>query len=217
MSKFAKLRHMKFRQKISHLCRIGWYRIKHRGQSLRAKWTLWRWGVNVGKRFVFIGRLRCWNQGTLVIGNNVRINSGGDRNEVGGDRRTRFRVGLHGSLIIEDNVGISGSTIIAHDSIILHAGTLIGGGCDIYDTDFHEIQPEDRMFCRGPIHTAPVEIGPNAWIGAFTIVLKGVRIGEGSIVAAGSLVTKDVPPNEIWGGRPAKFLKKLTPAQKDSE
>ena len=56
----------------------------------------------------------------------------------------------------------------------------------------------------------PVRIGDKAWIGARTVVLKGVTIGEGAVVGAGSVVTKDVPPWTIVGGNPAKIIRSLT-------
>jgi acetyltransferase-like isoleucine patch superfamily enzyme len=60
--------------------------------------------------------------------------------------------------------------------------------------------------------TAPVKIGRGAWIAINVVILPGVTIGENSIVAAGSVVTKDVPPYTVVGGSPARELKKITPA-----
>jgi acetyltransferase-like isoleucine patch superfamily enzyme len=57
--------------------------------------------------------------------------------------------------------------------------------------------------------TKPVVIRDGAFIGAHTIVLKGVTIGERSVVGAGSVVTKDIPDGEIWAGNPARFIRKL--------
>ena len=54
----------------------------------------------------------------------------------------------------------------------------------------------------------PIHIGQYCWIGTGAIVLQGVKIGEGSVVAAGAVVTKDIPPYEVWGGVPAKFIRK---------
>ena len=60
-----------------------------------------------------------------------------------------------------------------------------------------------------PPMTAPIEIGNNVWIGANSTILAGIKIGDCSIIAAGSVVTKDVPPYTLVGGVPAKFIKKL--------
>lgn len=87
---------------------------------------------------------------------------------------------------------------------------MIGGNCKIYDNDFHSLDFNERM---GTVDlwskTCPVVIKDGAFIGAHTIVLKGVTIGERSIVGAGSVVTRSIPDYEIWAGNPAKFIKKV--------
>jgi len=59
------------------------------------------------------------------------------------------------------------------------------------------------------VKSAPIVIEDGAFVGGSSLIMKGVTIGRHSIVAAGSVVTKDIPPNEIWGGNPAKFIRKL--------
>lgn len=59
------------------------------------------------------------------------------------------------------------------------------------------------------IKSRPVNIGKNVFVGGHVIILKGVTIGDGAIIGAGSVVTKDVPTNEIWAGNPATFVKKV--------
>jgi len=176
-----------------------------------AKFLLWRYGAKYGTGLRVWGNLRCISRGKLTIGENVKINSGSLKNFVGGDRTTNLWLGPGAVLEIGDNVGISNSTIIARKSIRIHHDTLIGGGCDIYDTDFHEIQAIDRLNKTKSIRASPIEIGPHAFIGGHTIILKGVTIGEGAVVGAGSLIAKDIPPYEVWGGRPALLIKKLEP------
>lgn len=61
----------------------------------------------------------------------------------------------------------------------------------------------------GGFVTEPVKIGNNVWCGANVTVLKGVEIGDGAVIAAGAVVTKSIPAKEIWGGVPARFIKKL--------
>ena len=80
----------------------------------------------------------------------------------------------------------------------------------IYDTDMHSVEFEYRV--QTPdihVKTAPVIIKEGAWIGGHSIVLKGVIIGEKSVIGAGSVVTRDIPDSELWAGNPAKFIKKL--------
>ncbi|MBP3692408.1 MAG: acyltransferase [Clostridia bacterium] len=113
-------------------------------------------------------------------------------------------------MTIGNNVGVSGMCAVAQNSITIENDVMIGSGCCIYDTDFHSLQFEHRM--NKPdmhIKTKPVKICKGAFIGARSIILKGVTIGENSVIGAGSIVTKNVPENEIWAGNPARFIKKI--------
>lgn len=81
----------------------------------------------------------------------------------------------------------------------------------IFDTDFHSLDWRDRK--DGTDITkrkkASVVIKDLAFIGAHSIILKGVTIGEKSIVGAGSVVAKDIPDGEVWAGNPAKFVRRV--------
>ncbi|MNW06569.1 putative acetyltransferase [compost metagenome] len=70
----------------------------------------------------------------------------------------------------------------------------------ISDTDYHQIE--------GTVSTKPIVIGDEVWIGCKSIILKGVTIGNGAVVAAGSVVTKDVEPYTLVAGIPAKVIKR---------
>lgn len=76
-------------------------------------------------------------------------------------------------------------------------------------TDTHKIGPTERRAAQ--VFAKPVTIGAGAWLGARSTVLPGITIGQGAIVAAGAVVTKDVPPNTLVGGVPAQVLKELEP------
>lgn len=90
---------------------------------------------------------------------------------------------------------------------------LLGGG-KLYDTDFHSICYEERIQKPDPgIKSKPILIKEGAFIGAHSIVLKGVTVGRHSVIGAGSVVTKDIPDNEVWAGNPAHFIKKLEKMQ----
>ena len=82
----------------------------------------------------------------------------------------------------------------------------------IFDTNFHSTNWQDRAdrdIDTQKAKTSPIHIGDYAFIGAHCIIGKGITIGEKSIIAAGSVVTRDVPACEIWGGNPANFIKKI--------
>jgi acetyltransferase-like isoleucine patch superfamily enzyme len=173
---------------------------------LRAQ--LYSWGAEVGKDLRVCGRVRLELDGKLRIGNSVRINSG-PANLVGGDRRMAIWVGRNGHCEIYDRCGLSNSTIVCYHRIEILDDTYIGGGCEIYDTDFHQIGVEERLTGSAPVPAGPVRIGPRAFIGGWSILLKNVTIGEGAVVGAGSVVTKSIPPREVWAGRPARFIRRL--------
>jgi acetyltransferase-like isoleucine patch superfamily enzyme len=81
---------------------------------------------------------------------------------------------------------------------------MLGGGCRVYDSDFHPLDATARSANDlSAIRIRPVVIGDDVFVGAYSIILKGVRIGERAIIGAGSVVTRDVPAGEIWAGNPA--------------
>ncbi len=88
--------------------------------------------------------------------------------------------------------------------ITIDEGALIGHGV-VLATLNHDMDPEKRQ----QLHPAPIHIGKRVWIGANATVTGGVTIGDNSVVAAGAVVTKDVPENVVVGGIPAKFIKKI--------
>ena len=96
-------------------------------------------------------------------------------------------------------------TVAANESVSIGDDCLIGDLVAIMDCDFHETSPATRRRSHG--QTAPVILGNNVWLGSRVVVCKGVTIGENSVVAVGSVVTKSVPPNTLVGGVPAKVIR----------
>lgn len=102
------------------------------------------------------------------------------------------------------------SIIDCHYRIEIGARVQIGPHCYITDFD-HDLKVNvNQPFHRMNETVAAVQIGENAWIGAGVIILKGVTIGKNSVIAAGSVVTTDVPDNVIAAGSPAKVIKLLS-------
>lgn len=149
-------------------------------------------------------------RGKLTIGNNLSVNSGKKHNVIGRQQQTIFWV--EGELAIGNNVGLSSTAIICNHRITIGDNVLIGGNCVIYDTDFHNTDStvrNNKINDKKLAAYGEVSIKNNVFIGAHTTILKGVTIGENAIVGACSVVTKNIPENEIWAGNPAHFIKKL--------
>ena len=126
----------------------------------------------------------------------------------------------------------SGNTLVSRNEIDIGSNVMISFGCWIYDHNSHSLNWEDRCtdidaclqsFKGGlgaggnmyltknweTVKSAPIKIYDNVWIGFNSIILKGVTIGEGAVIAAGSVVVKDVPPYVVAAGNPAKVVKEI--------
>jgi len=152
------------------------------------------------------------NDGIFNIGNNLMLNNGIFGNPIGCYNRCTFFVDRGANLIIGDNFGISQAAIICHLSIKIGNNVKIGGGVSIFDTDFHSLQSILRSNLETDLRNKkklPIVIEDNVFVGAYSTILKGVSIGKNSIIGACSVVTKNIPENEIWAGNPARFIRKL--------
>lgn len=154
--------------------------------------------------------IRSSRKGAIQIGAGAQFRSGKKYNLIGGDTRLILRAYRGGSIKMGNNVGIANSALISMNHIEIEDNVMIGGSCKIWDTDFHSLNIAERMETPDThINSAPILIKKGAFIGANTIILKGVTIGKNAVVGAGSVVTKDIPDGEIWGGNPAKFIKNI--------
>lgn len=147
----------------------------------------------------------------MRIGYNFSMNNGISHNPIGMPQPCTFFVDRGCMLTIGNNVGISQTALIAHADLTIGDNVKIGGGTCIYTSDFHSLDPiirssKDDLKNR---KCAPVTIENNVFIGARCMILKGVTIGENSIVGAGSVVTKSIPANQVWAGNPAKFIRDI--------
>lgn len=173
--------------------------------STLARIKLYCWGASVGKSLMVNGSIKIYSDGRLKIGEKVRMNSGYS-NYVGGEKKIAIWVGRTGDLAIGDGCAISNTNIVCLSAIEIGANTYVGGGCNIYDTDFHPLDPVSRISGNTQPPCGPIKIGENIFIGAYSTILKNVTIGDGAVIGAGSIVTKNVPEYEIWAGVPASKI-----------
>ncbi len=119
------------------------------------------------------------------------------------------------SIEIGPGCQLSGTSITARSTVIqLGRQVMFGPNCIVVDSDFHaHWPPEARATEPGMEGDRPVSVGDYAWIGMNCLILKGVSIGEGAIIGAGSVVTRDVPPFCLAAGSPARVLRCLKPGE----
>ncbi len=161
---------------------------------LRARWDL-RHCQQLGARPRLFGRCMVANYGDIRIGDRLLMYGGTVRCELTAHAGGRLEIGNRAFI----NYGCS---ISAHQHVRIGDGCLIGQYGIIMDCDYHS--PEG-----GADHgvVRPIWIGDRAWIGARVIILKGVTIGSDAVIAAGSVVTRDVPANAVAAGVPAAVVR----------
>ena len=164
--------------------------------------------TKTGKGCIINGIINRRGRGIVSIGDRVKINSSQLANPLGGSSKTTICALPNGIIKVGNDVGISNSVLIARELIEIEDGVLIGADVKIYDNDFHSLDYRDRGGPNDVPKTKPVIIKKNAFVGAHSIILKGVTIGERSIIGAGSVVVNSIPDDEIWGGNPARLIRK---------
>jgi acetyltransferase-like isoleucine patch superfamily enzyme len=173
---------------------VGWLRAEVMIALMKARGRK----ISVGDRPIFWrGRPTIVVFGSLTVGNDWKM--------FGSPFPARITIEPGAEIRAGDNFGLNyGVEIYAAKSITMGDNTMIGDLATIYDTDFHRIDEGSEP------RVAPVVIGDNVWLGRAAMVLPGVTIGDHSIVAAGAVVTKDVPPRVVVAGNPAKIVREIT-------
>ena len=166
---------------------------------LRAKWAFRR--ATLGQRVRAWGPLRVANYGQMIIGDRVRLVSEPAVLELVAGRNGRLEIG-------ERSFINYGGSISAHKLVQIGPRCNIGPHVLLMDNNFHRLEP-DRRDEMPP--SRPIILEENVFLGARVIVLGGVTIGRDSVVGAGSVVTRDIPPGVIAAGNPAKVIRALEP------
>ena len=112
-------------------------------------------------------------------------------------------------LTIGDDCGFTGTTLVAADRVVIGDRVLVGGNASIVDFDFHPLTPEARAENINAGTAAPIVIEDDVFVGGDALILKGVTVGEGAVVGAGSVVTQDVSPRTVVAGNPATVVRTL--------
>jgi acetyltransferase-like isoleucine patch superfamily enzyme len=198
-----------FTKTILFFCDLDIIRIKIENSYIKACYK--NAMIGVGSKFYYPAKVINYAASSkIIIGKNTHINGDimvwpySDGIRIGDNSY----IGINSFIRAEEFISIGNDVLIAHN-------------VNIIDTDSHEIDYKKRAIGfnnqiekgfsleKGDVKTAPIIIEDNVWISYNVSILKGVKIGRGAIVAAGSVVTKDVEPFTLVAGNPAKFIKKL--------
>ena len=167
-------------------------------------------GITFGNNMSIKGRISVIGLGRIVIGDNFCMTSGDHINPISANIQASFFTDSpDAKIIIGDNVGMSSTRIWIHEGLTIGNNVKIGGGVLLIDTDCHPFDYSVRRNSNEGTCSAPIVIEDDVWIGAQSIVLKGVTIGARSIIGAGSVVTKNIPSDCVAAGNPCKVLKRL--------
>lgn len=166
------------------------------------------WGRNW--RIYGIPIIQKHRQSHMQFGNGLHLRSSVRSNPLGSNHPvilSTWRLGA--SLHIGDYFAMTGGTICSAECITIGDHVALGANSVVIDTDFHPLTTEARRIDSSAGKTAPVVIENEVFIGMNCLILKGVTIGEGSVVGANSVVTRDVPPGYIVAGNPARVIRQL--------
>lgn len=176
-------------------------------------------GVTLVGKVLVLGQLPLIKNecgGVLQIGNNTVLNSDNENSNTPIPSPVKFVVGRNARIQIGDNCDLNGVAITGYQSVVIGNRVQIGAAGLITDSDLHPIDMDNRRkqmlgepFPIDQVAKAAVVIEDDVWIGFNVLILKGVRIGRGAIVGAGSVVTKDVPAFCVVAGNPAKVIKAI--------
>ncbi len=157
-----------------------------------------------GLRFFGFAKFTKVRNGRITIGEKCTFRSYATSNLIGVNRPCIISAIGNDSPIVEigNNCGFSGTVIGAFNKVILGNNVRCGANTLITDSDWHLDDPRSGK-------PSPVIIADNVWLGVNVMVLKGVSIGENTIIGANSVVTKDIPANVVAAGNPCKVLKKI--------
>jgi len=170
------------------------------GWLAKSQYPTVRWGSGVTIR----GALELRGSGTVVVGDQCFFDDASGR-------PNRIVVVTPGAVVVlGSRIWMNGATIVASDSVQIGDDSMIGG--TLMDTDFHSVGRDHRRSAAAAA-TRPVVIEENVWVADDTMILKGVTVGRDSVIGAGAVVRRSIPPGKVVIGNPAKVVADLDAAK----
>jgi acetyltransferase-like isoleucine patch superfamily enzyme len=169
-------------------------------------------GIPIGEQWRIYGVpiLQIHRQAHIQLGNRLQLRSSLYSNPLAPTHPVVLSVReADAQLTIGENFAMTGGLIVASKSIVIGNDVTIGANSKIIDTDFHPLDAQQRRKMSSGGASEPIRIENDVFIGMDCLILKGVTVGEGSIIGARSLVTSNIPPGVIAAGQPAKVLSTL--------
>lgn len=184
---------------ISKLGKVG-----NIGSNIHGRVLFWLNDIRIEAGLRFFGRahFKVARSAKVKIGAQVVFRSGARSNLIGINRPCIISVHPNGVLAIGKRCGFSGTVIGCFEKITIEDDVRCGANTTITDSDWHLGDPRSGK-------PSPVHIHRNVWLGAGVMVLKGVSIGENSVIGAGSVVTRSIPANVVATGNPCKVIKSI--------
>ena len=186
---------------------------------------LWRWltypkvrllfamnGIPWGRgwRFYGVPIIQKHRRSRMTFGPGLKLRSSTRSNPLGPNHPVILATWQTGAVLeIGADFGMTGGAICASERVVINNNVAVGANTTIIDTDFHPLDPQQRKLKPSNGRICKIVIEDDVFIGMNCLILKGVTIGRGSVVGAGSVVTDDVPPDAIVAGNPARILRQL--------
>ncbi len=201
-------------------------------EAINAPWKVWnqalRWliypqarllvafnGIRWERGWSFYGLpiIQKHRQSVMKFGEGFSLRSSARSNPLGPNHPVILSTLKAGAVLeIGRNFGMTGGSICVAERVTIGDNVAVGANSVIVDTDFHPIDPKARLLDPQNGKTAPIVIEDNVFIGMNCHILKGVTIGQNSVIGAGSVVSRSIPPDSIAAGNPAIVIRSLKKA-----
>lgn len=168
--------------------------------AAKRHWYQWRYpNLHLAPGVMIRGRLRIRGPVKVTIGSQTRISQCID-------------IYGRGLITIGRNVSLNGCWLGCQSAITIADDCLISD-CYIVDTDYHNLEPRLRHAPPGPKVTSPIVLERNVWVGAHATIMKGVHVGQDSVVGLGCIVRQSVPPGVVVIGNPQEIIRRFMPEE----